>query len=152
MARCPMGEVVNGDCPGTALADWLPTVWALGRRSTDRRYSNGPGTPIQRPTCPLYLPEILDLRYNRVEAVASLAPVVAPMVKGSLLAVALAWLAIASPNGTVANSTSTAASIHPDSSLVTTTPATPVPEPSTLISLVLGVGLLGGVLMRLRSR
>ena len=86
------------------------------------------------------------------EAEPLFSPPFAPMVKGILLALAVAWLAVANPNATVNSSAnSNPATITSAHGSITSVPTTPVPEPSTLISLVFGVGLLGGVLLRLRS-
>ena len=77
------------------------------------------------------------------------------MLKGILLAVAVAWLAVVQPNipaNIIAGASPVSLKSAQTSQLVMDTAATQVPEPSTLISLIFGVGLLSGVLLRLRSR
>ena len=75
------------------------------------------------------------------------------MLKGVLLALAVAWLAVVQPDFTDNSSVKPHPAPTNDAhvSTIADAPATPVPEPSTLISLIFGVGLLGGVLFRLRS-
>ncbi|HJT81783.1 MAG TPA: PEP-CTERM sorting domain-containing protein [Chthoniobacterales bacterium] len=77
------------------------------------------------------------------------------MLKGILLALAVAWLAVVQPNlpgNPTANTNPLSITSANGPKLSVDAAATQVPEPSTVISLIFGVGLLGGVLLRIRSR